>query len=37
MNGPVTVLLIDDAAAGCQKAVHYLGKLFQLSELLGCV
>jgi hypothetical protein len=34
MNGPVNVLLIDDAAAVCQKAVHYLGKPFQLPELL---
>jgi hypothetical protein len=37
MNGPGTVLLIDDAAAVRQKVVHSLGKPFQLPELLGCV
>jgi hypothetical protein len=35
MNGPVTMLLIKDAAATRQNAVHSLGKPFQLSELLG--
>jgi hypothetical protein len=35
MNSPVTVLLIDDAAAVRQQAVHSLGKPFQLPELLG--
>jgi hypothetical protein len=37
MNGPVTVRLIDDAAAVRQQAVHSLGKPFQRPELLGCV
>jgi hypothetical protein len=38
MTGPVTVLLIiDDAAAVRQKAVHSLGKPFQLPELLGYI
>jgi hypothetical protein len=37
MNGPVTVLLIEDAAAVRQQAVHSLGKPFQLPELLGYV